>query len=335
MYRGEGKTCRKMEKQENQILYDWVSITSKIDSPQSLIWLLGLNREGVAWEQIKGMYGYQDRLYWNSISIHYNGREDMGVWLEMSGQGCRAFETFGSGDYEGLFRYVLENPDDVHITRLDVAFDDHTGILDMEQLKTDTSSDSYISKWAGGTVRAGHGAKRGQDTIEFGSMKSTIFLRIYNKAAERGFDASRHWLRVELQMRDERALAFLAQEENLGQVYRVVLGNYLRFIDRPAFGNDSNRRRWPTKPYWEQLLAGAGRISLYTKPGVEYNRMALQTFVYQQAGNAVAAEIICMGGPLEYWKKAGKTIEQLPLKYRSVIHQHVAMKSIGEDQKGK
>lgn len=134
----------------------------------------------------------------------------MGVWLEMSGQGCRTFESFGNGDYESLFDYVLENPGDLHITRLDVAFDDHSGILDIEQLKKDTMGDSYISKWSGGIVRAGHGQSRGQDTIEFGSMKSAIFLRIYNKAAERGF-TDRHWVRVELQMRDERALSFLSR----------------------------------------------------------------------------------------------------------------------------
>ena len=33
-----------------------------------------------------------DRKYFGNISIHYNSREDMGVWCEMSGQGCRNFE---------------------------------------------------------------------------------------------------------------------------------------------------------------------------------------------------------------------------------------------------
>lgn len=209
MYNSGVKKLQKTEKQENQILYDWVSITSKIDSPQTLIELLGLNREGVAWESCKGMHGYLDRVTFGGVNIHFNGREDMGVWLEMSGQGCRTFETFGNGDYERLFDYVLENPDDLHITRLDVAYDDHEGVLDMEQLKKDTMEDSYISKWSGGSVRVGHGASKMNDTIEFGSMKSAIFLRIYNKAAERGF-LDRHWLRVELQMRDERALGFLS-----------------------------------------------------------------------------------------------------------------------------
>ncbi len=133
MYKRGRKRCKKRKIRKTKFCTTGFSITSKIDSPQTLIELLGLNREGVVWEQVKGMHGYMDWLTFGGVNIHYNGREDMGVWLEMSGQGCRTFESFGSGDYDGLFCYVLENPEELHITRLDVAFDDHTGILDMER----------------------------------------------------------------------------------------------------------------------------------------------------------------------------------------------------------
>lgn len=63
--------------------------------------------------------------------------------------------------------------------------------------------------------------------------------------------------------------------------------------------------------------------------------MNLQTFVYQQAGNAIAAEIACMGGPEAFFEKLQKGRAQLPMKYQIVIHQHAAMTAIGEDQKGK
>lgn len=63
--------------------------------------------------------------------------------------------------------------------------------------------------------------------------------------------------------------------------------------------------------------------------------MNLQTFVYQQAGNAIAAEIACMGGPDAFFEKLQKGRAQLPLKYRTVIQQHAAMAAIAGDQKGK
>ncbi len=73
--------------QENVVLYDWLSFTSKNHTPEQLIAALGLSH--CPWTDTKGARGYQDRLYFGAISIHYNGREDMGVWCEMSGQGCR------------------------------------------------------------------------------------------------------------------------------------------------------------------------------------------------------------------------------------------------------
>ena len=79
---------------ENLVLYDWLSFTSKVHTPDDLIAALGLSH--VPWTETKGARGYRDRKYFSSISVHYNGRHDMGVWVEMSGQGCRTFETLSS-----------------------------------------------------------------------------------------------------------------------------------------------------------------------------------------------------------------------------------------------
>ena len=96
---------------ENIVLYDWLSFTSKTHSPDQLIAALGLSH--VPWTETKGARGYRDRKYFSCISVHYNGRDDMGVWVEMSGQGCRTFETLSSVGWEGLFRFIHEN--DLHM----------------------------------------------------------------------------------------------------------------------------------------------------------------------------------------------------------------------------
>lgn len=233
---------------------------------------------------MKGAHGYRDRLYWEKISIHYNGREDMGVWLEMSGQGCRAFESFGTGNYESLFQEVFNNPGDMHITRLDVAFDDHDGLLDIEQICEDSRKAEYVSKFRSGAATYGLGDDKGKSVL-LGSRSSEALVRIYDKAAERGFD-DRHWIRVELQLRRERAAAFLQRTEPIGDRFSGVLANYLRFVDEPD-GFDSNRWRWPMKSYWARLLDGASRIRIYEKPGSDYNMINLENFVFQQAGNAI------------------------------------------------
>lgn len=307
---------------ENKVIYDWVSITSKIHSPQNFIEMLGLDHSGISWEQVKGAHGYQDRLYWEKISIHYNGREDMGVWLEMSGQGCRAFESFGTGDYEALFQEVLDNPEEMNLTRLDVAFDDQEGLLDIGNVADDTIEREFISKWTSGKVERSMDFDQQKDTdaltINFGSMSSEIFLRIYDKAKERGFTDGRHWVRVELQLRRDRALAMVQRTEPIGQAFAGVLGNYLRFIEPD--GCDSNRRRWPTKEYWQQLLDGAARIQLYEKPGTEYNMMNLENFVFKQAGGAIFTylETHTIEQFLEMLKSRGVALNP---KYKALIEE--------------
>lgn len=304
----------------NKVIYDWVSVTSKIHSPEGFVHLLGLDKEGIAWEQVKGAHGYRDRLYWEKISIHFNGREDMGIWLEMSGQGCRAFESFGSGNYEVLFQESFMEPNDVHITRLDVAFDDHKGLLPMETILEDSRNDAFVSKSRKGKETLGIGTAKGEDSVLFGTRNSLILLRIYNKARERGFMDGRHWIRVELQLKDERALGFLRQTEPIGERFAGVLANYLRFIDEPT-GFDTNRWRWPMKPYWEKLLDGASRIRLYEKPGSDYNMINLENFVFKQAGNAIYTylETHTMEQFMEGLRSRGT---QLNLKYKSLLAQY-------------
>jgi len=303
---------------ENKVIYDWMSVTSKIHSPENFIRLLGLDKEGIAWEKVKGARGYRDRLYWEKISIHYNGREDMGIWLEMSGQGCRAFESFGSGDYGALFQEVFSNPGDMHITRLDVAFDDLEGLLDIETVCHDARKAEYVSKFRTGDATYGLGDDTGKSVL-LGSRSSEALVRIYDKAAERGFD-DQHWVRVELQLRRERAAAFLQQTEPIGERFAGVLANYLRFIDEPR-GFDTNRWRWPMKPYWAKLLDGASRIQLYEKPGADYNMINLENFVFQQAGGAIYTYLECFGVEkfMEGLRHRGT---QLNPKYKSLLAQY-------------
>lgn len=295
------------------MIYDALSITSKIHDIYGFIDDLGL--QDAVWETLKGAHGYQDRLYWNCISIHYNGRDDMGVWLELTGQGCRAFETYGNGNYEALFEDVLYNAGEMKITRLDVAYDDiEEEILDINRLCDDTRTLQFVSKFNDWQVIEG---SKGS-SVTHGSMKSDLFIRIYDKARERGFIDGRHWIRVELQLRRERAAAFIGRKGGIGHRFSGVLGNYLRYVDDD--GLDSNRWRLPMKDYWARLLDGANRIQLYEKPGAEYNIGNLENFVFKQAGNATAAwiEIYGIDAYYERLKKRGTMPNP---KYRMVIDQ--------------
>lgn len=307
---------------ENLILFDWLTVTCKEEDPW--YWVTLLHMEDVNWTAMeRGRNGYRSGIYFGSISILYDGNPDMGICLDMSGQGCRSFEEYGGGDFTGLFK-MFSQDDRFHITRLDVAFDDHTGILDIRQLFRDTDDQDggqqFVSKFRKSKIEKSFQDGRSGISIYHGSEQSEIMIRIYDKAAERGLPEEQHWVRVELQLRRDRAaqFAFASVSEPIGTLFRGVLVNYVRYVDDP--GTDSNRWRWPMKPYWVELIEQVGRISLFVKPGIEYNIRQLDHFVFDQAVNAIGASIDIYGAPF-FMEQIQKRRSDNP-KYKRLVEQY-------------
>jgi phage replication initiation protein len=310
------------ENQENIVLRDWLSFTSQTLSPQEIIKYIGLT--DCQWIETKGARGYKDRLYFGGISVHYNGRDGMGVWCEFSGQGCRTFETYSSIDWGTLTAWLIEAG--LNITRLDIAFDDHAGLLLIDEILKDTEEGNYLSRsdfWE--TIRSNKGS-----SLMIGSPQSLFRLRIYDKAAERaaklkGEEAaevgSQHWIRIEMQLRDERAANFLrfTKDYNIGQVFAGVLLNYVRYVT-PS--EDTNKSRWETAPYWQKVIGEAEKISLFEAPGVEYNYTTMIDNVIRQYGSAI--HTAAMADDLENLLERSllayqKTSEQNQKKYDSIL----------------
>lgn len=242
-----------------------------------MIAALGLS--SCPWQEIKGAHGYRDRKYFSCISIHYNGREDMGVWVEMSGQGCRTFETLSRVGWDALFSFIDTNH--LKITRLDVAFDDHSGILNIRDIVEDTQEGNFVSKsdyWE--TVLSSKGS-----TVQIGSPQSKVLVRIYDKARERRCSEGTHWVRVEIQLRDDRAIQFTKIPMSIGEAFSGVLLNYLRYVIPDD--TDTNKWRWMMRPYWINMLEVVTPISIYTAPGMDYNIDRCREYVVNQAGNAI------------------------------------------------
>lgn len=280
----------------NLILIDYITFTTKIWSVQDLKNILCLSE--VDWELAEyGRYGYKRKEVFNGINILYDGRlnadgvDDMGVCVEITGQGCRSLETFANVDWCSLLSFLMEDHNEFNITRLDLAYDDHTGVLDKLQLKLDTDDGLYRSRFQSWEIRYGN---RGF-SIYHGSVQSQVRIRIYDKAAERGLLDGTHWIRVEIQLRDENASgavkAYLDRQQ-LGSVYSGILANYLVYCEEC---NDSNKSRWPTAAYWDQLLHGAESIHIAATPGTEYNIFHLEAFIRDTAGGALQTWIQIFG----------------------------------------
>lgn len=282
---------------ENKILFDWLTFTVVSDDfgADDALDFLGL--KGYPFQRIYGMHGYKDRYYLNGINVYYNGRDDMGVCVEMSGSGCRFFEENGKGDILSIIEFIFENPNMCHISRLDIAYDDFYKLLDLDLICDDVRNGNWVSRFRKITVEQEFSKKQKNDgtTIYFGSKKSDILFRLYDKRAERGRDDIEHWARFEIQLRDERAECFaqmLYCGNDINELFRGVVYNYLRFV-RPS-DSDTNISRAPMTDYWETFLQSVSAVRL-TKQGTDYNESNLYEYVVKQTMSASSVFVDLFG----------------------------------------
>lgn len=291
-----------MSDTENIILIDWLCFTTKDTDVEKMIRFLGLER--LNFVECGGYYGYKTAKQFGGIWIMYDGgrNENAGLCVEMSGQGCRQYETSGLYSLAFLCDFLAKHSDTYHITRLDVAFDDvdheGRGLLNMKDIEYYAREDLYVSRFRS---KSAEWSSKHSDTddkyplaysVYFGSAQSNTRFRLYDKALERG-GLDYHWTRFEIQLRQESCLPFLLDEHNIGEKFYGLINNNLRFVMRSPF--DSNRRRWRSPLWWEDFLQSALKISVFTKKNVDYNMSKLENYLFGQAGKSLYTFLCCKG----------------------------------------
>lgn len=295
--------------QTNCCLIDWLTVVIFGMKPVEVIRELGMDPDVFVLTE-KFRMGYPRRYEFEGISILFGAddpryyddpnkvRNDMGVCLNMSGSGCRAFETFGHGDWKHIAfwpdrinrRFRLNNQDEpfsFRVTRLDIAFDDHTGVIDIKKVASQVRDREYISKSKYSSIIWSDDQKLFLEglTVYIGSRKSDIFFRFYDKGSEREF-TDRHWIRCEIQLRNDRAQLALQHifDKSIGTVFASILSKYIRFVDPIS---DDNRSRWPTSDWYTVLISEAEDIDIVLHPGIEYNFSRTQYHFFAQYGQVI------------------------------------------------
>lgn len=334
-------------------LIDWLTFTDFLHTtPHDVMSFLGLPDTKIPWVYDQRFRnGYPEHYTWNHITISFGAdnerwyddpakaRHDMGICVNFSGQGCRAFESEG-GDWLHLFKRfqgdipwaavkesaidfcrVMKKDRRFNVTRLDLAFDDHTDLIDIHRVEYDVRERNYVSK----STKSEITWSDDQDTdiqgvsVGVGSKKSKVYVRIYDKAAERGFK-DRHWVRVELQLRDDRAMVAMAEILSMGHVGRTVAGilrNYLTFRTPSA---DTNKSRWPIAYYWQRVIGTMEKLSLWISPGEPYNIRKTEYWIKKQYGQLIST-LSEIQDPEQLVKDCRKIypVEDLNKKYRQII----------------
>lgn len=317
---------------DNCFLVDWLTFSAFDLDLETAILSLGMSH--LKWEvDLPSKLRYAKRAACGGISIHYTSpfmletypekRYNPGVCFEMSGKGCREYETYGKGDFDYLIWGILDSPAYRQITRLDIAYDDFDGLIDIRHMAAQAMEEHYTSRLQNCDVtfsRSGSGHDKEGITVAHGARSSRLYIRCYDKRVERKAWDLEHWVRLELQFRDEDAMgvARALVDKKLGEVFAGVLQNYLTYRD--CVSDDSNKSRWPVSEWWQRLIGAVAPLQVYEKKTVEYNREKLDQYVFGQCRNAIKTSI-ALYGMYDFAEKVAENTRSLPRKYVTLLEQ--------------
>ena len=183
---------------------------------------------------------YTDGIGDNKGTIHF----------EITGTGC------GTVNCLQMIDFVIKNYG--HFTRVDLAIDDDNNILKFSKLKECRyySSDRIVSKFKSIPLYM----VKESESIIFGEKSSKVRITIYNKGKLEKLDFQ--WVRVELRIRDrdwlQRAMIELLENNNLGEIAKGLLKNYLCFKTK---GVGSKYKR-ETEHFWNRFLGDVEKRKL-------------------------------------------------------------------------
>lgn len=216
--------------------------------------------------------GYSKSLQYGHISIFYSdyGKSSKGYKLSFSGQGCREFELFLKEEFTFIdFLEDVRMNYKTNITRLDIAIDTFKEYFTIEDLVYYCDEQKAVTKFRKHKEEKEKNTSTGILTghsLYFGTRKSRIFIRFYDKALEQNI-SGQHWIRTELQIMNENAgnaLDEMIRRKNnsnyLADVGLGILNNYIKFCELEQ--TDENRSRWKTALFWETFINEAEKIKV-------------------------------------------------------------------------
>jgi len=270
---------------------DYLSFTlpEEVGLPYAVERLLGVPFESFIMAA-SGRNGYRTRYEYAKIDLLTDGgNPGMGHNITLKGMACCW--------HQGRLRQIAELVFVMggHFTRCDLAIDDCQGLLEMEEIQKAITGGLVVASFNSVREYNQYDRKTGRVTgrgAYFGSRKSEVFLRVYDKALEQGDDE--HWIRVELELKGSKADAAMRQvlKQEIGVVTRGVLKNNLSFREP---GSGVNRSRWPVAPWWELFLGCVEKLKLVSdnrEPALQEDRL-----LWFVGNSATFAELVDHCGP--------------------------------------
>lgn len=324
---------------------DWLSFTlTSVTDIDDVLEMLGYTRMDFD-NMAHGGKGYKSmvKLSGYPIYIMYDGNPDMGIHVDVSGSAIsellRSFSTtlkistpFGGYAYDKDIdsTFMMELLHRIRsigqITRIDLAVDDiGCNYFDTDDIVYLYFEQQIVSKFRNmkNVVESEISGQKTGHTLYFGSRKSDIFLRIYDKRLEQNKKLNGSglplidypWIRWELELKGERATSvadMLLSGKPVGEITIGLLNNYVRIINL----DNNNRSRCTTYPAWLMFIDGIKPLKLYV-PHEDKTIDDKKRWVKNQVMPTLAAIIMSDGGSLEFISdnmEAGVIRMKRPLK---------------------
>lgn len=318
-----------------QVLIDWLTFSVKSKDPGEVIRdYLGMD-PSLFQETGYSLLGYNKVLRFSDICVCCEPREnqffkDMGVCVSMSGNGCRSFETMSrlsgrgkeSSAFPALFQ-LLTADETANVSRIDIACDDRSGYLDMDQIINKTRASEINSRLKRRDIHDSlDGSKRAGATVYIGAASSDFRVRIYDKALEQGTDG--HWIRVELVIRKHNANAFVDDVtggENIGSLAAKVINDKFSFIER----DDSNITRCTVCGWWRDFVEELEAVRLVARHAIQHSVDRLRNWVEAQVGPTLAV-LLQTGGARDIIDIALSSVSRLSSKQEFLIEDYNSLR---------
>jgi len=232
-----------------------------------------------------GHHGYRSSLVGTGVRVYYDGASDGGVFVQISGDGCRMVEeapSFSSwSDFLCRFR-----DRGAKYTRFDLAFDDRSGILDLEVIEAKVKNREYTSRFSRESFAMDSASGvADKQIVRLGHKQGTSQLVFYNKRLERisrGYEDPGVWNRAELRYyhkQAEEVVTWAIANETL-EGAEGFLTNAIQFrelSDRPQ------KTRWDISSFWTEFVGSCGRLTVRVPPSKKTVLQITDRFVRQYA----------------------------------------------------
>ncbi|EAE6669890.1 helix-turn-helix domain-containing protein [Listeria monocytogenes] len=273
---------------------DFLRIRFKINSPFKVIKkILRMNSDAFIYKNY-GFNHYTETYCFSDIFVFTNPENlDMGVMIELRGQGCREFELILEEQEETwtTFFWRLYQSDifgeglviDTKITRIDLALDEHLSLLypnyDLFELKEKVEQGLVDTTFRNFDFTGGIVVKNGQLinkrlSLYFGSRQSPFYLNFYQKDYELAkkeaisVEMARQKYgiknRYEIRLADEKAYLFVEYFLSTGETFEWVAKELIDTAIK-VYDCDRNGSRSHYSQNWRMVIESMQELRLTMK----------------------------------------------------------------------